>query len=109
MPSLVSVCLPLHVRVHRTQCAVEMNQSNDPLTDGIDVPGDIVFICRVPTVLPISILSVGVVLKSNHSENVEKTIAGSGGRKYIALVCLTLNTMPFVLSVLLTQYCSGEE
>jgi len=68
---MVSVCLPLHVLVHGTQFSVEMNQSNDPLTDGIEVPGDIVFICRVPTVLPVSILSVGVVLKSNHKENIE--------------------------------------
>ena len=72
MPSrMVSVCLPLHVRVHGTRFAVEMNQSNDPLTDGIEGPGYIVFICCVPMVLPVSILSVGVVLKSNNSGNIE--------------------------------------
>jgi hypothetical protein len=59
------------VRVHGTQFAVEMNQSNDPLTDGIDVLGDIVFICRLPAVLPVSILSARVILESNHSENIE--------------------------------------
>ena len=88
-----------------------MNQTNDPLTDGIEVPGDIVFICRVPTILPVCILSVGVVLKSNHSENIETILnhSSSGGRRYIALVCLTLNTEPFVLSAPLTQYCAGDE
>jgi hypothetical protein len=68
---MVSVCLPLHVPVHGTQFCVEMNQSYDPLTDGIEVPGDIVFICRFPTILAVSILSVWVVLKSNHKENIE--------------------------------------
>ena len=56
------------MHVHETRFAVGMNQSNDPLTDGLEVTGDIVFICRVPTVIPVRILSVGVVLKSNHSE-----------------------------------------
>jgi hypothetical protein len=67
---MVSVCLPLHVHVHvhvyETRFAAGINGSSDPLTDGIEVPGDIVFICRLPTVL-----SVRVVLKSDHSENIE--------------------------------------
>jgi hypothetical protein len=57
--------------VHETRFVVELNLSNDPLTDGLEVTGNIVFICRIHTVIPVSILSVGIVLKSNHSENIK--------------------------------------
>ena len=70
MPSLPVIwCLSAVTRaLHGIRSAVGLNESNDPLTDGIEVACDIVFVRRVPKVLPVSILSVRVVLKSNHKE-----------------------------------------